>query len=56
MVKSLDSSNPVIGSIALKGSPFIEAIKKRSDVRLVMVDENSRDSLVESLTGEIFFP
>ncbi len=56
LVKSLDSSNPVIGSIALKGSPFIEAIKKRPDVRLVMVDENSRDSLVESLAGQIFFP
>jgi nucleoside-triphosphatase THEP1 len=55
LVKSLDSSNPVIGSIALKGSPFIEAIKKRSDVRLVMVDENSRDSLAESLAGQISF-
>ena len=56
LVKTLDSPNPVIGSIALKGSPFIEAIKKRPDVRLVMVDENNRDSLVESLAGEIFFP
>ena len=55
MVKSLDSPNLVIGSIALKGSPFIEAIKKRPDVRLVMVDENSRDSLVESLAGQISF-
>jgi hypothetical protein len=45
----------VIGSIPLKGSPFIEAIKKRPDVRLMRVDENSTDSLVESLAGQISF-
>ena len=55
LVTTLGSPNPVIGSIALKGNPFIETIKKRSDVLLVTVDEKSRDSLVESLAGQISF-
>ncbi len=55
LVKALDSPNPVIGSIALKGNPFIETIKKRPDVLLVMVNESNRGSLVESLAGQISF-
>jgi nucleoside-triphosphatase len=48
LVKTLDSPHPVIGSIALKGTPFIEALKKRADVLLVGVDEKNRDSLAPS--------
>jgi hypothetical protein len=55
LVKSLDSAHSVIGSIFLKGSPFIETIKKRPDARLVRVAENSRNSPVEFLAGAIFF-
>jgi len=55
LVNALDSPNPVIGSIALRGNPFIETIKKRPDVLLVMVDESNRDSLVESLAGQVSF-
>ena len=53
LVKTLDSPNTVIGSIALKGNPFIEALKKRTDVLLVNVDEKNRDSLVPFLLGQI---
>ena len=53
LVKALGSPNPVIGSIALKGNPFIEALKKRADVLLVNVDEKNRDSLVPFLLGQI---
>jgi nucleoside-triphosphatase len=53
LVKTLDSPNTVIGSIALKGNPFIEALKKRADVLLVNVDEKNRDSLVPFLLGQI---
>lgn len=55
LVRVLDSPNPVIGTIAFRGIPFIETIKKRPDVRLVMVDEKNRDSLVDSLSGQISF-
>ncbi len=55
LVKTLDSPNPVIASIALKGNPFIEKIKKRPDVLLVTVNEKNRNSLVDSLTEQISF-
>jgi nucleoside-triphosphatase THEP1 len=55
LVKTLDSPNPVIASIALKGNPFIEKIKKRPDVLLVTVNEKNRNSLVDFLTGQISF-
>jgi nucleoside-triphosphatase THEP1 len=53
LVRTLDSPNTVIGSIALQGTPFIEALKKRADVLLVNVDEKNRDSLVPFLLGQI---
>lgn len=47
LVKVLDSENPVIGSIALKGDQFIEMVKEREDVLLVHVTEKNRDELVD---------
>ena len=49
----LNSPNVVIGSIALKGSQFIERIKTRNDVRIVQVTENNRDELVLLLAQEL---
>ena len=49
LIKTLDSENRVIGSIAQKGDRFIEQIKTRKDVWLVTVSENNRDSLVGEL-------
>lgn len=42
----LDSENPVIGSIALRGDSFIEGIKRRNDVLVVKVTERNRDELL----------
>jgi len=56
LIKTLDSANPVIGSIAQKGSPFIEKIKERDDVMLVTVSEKNRDSLPADLSAKIFIP
>jgi len=53
LLKVLDSENPVIGSIALKGTVFIEKIKQRRDVLLVTVSEKNRDSLVADLRKQI---
>jgi nucleoside-triphosphatase THEP1 len=47
LVKVLDSENPVIGSIAVKGDKFIQRVKKREDVLLVHVTEKNRDELVD---------
>ncbi len=49
LIHALDSDNPVIGSIALKGTPFIEGIKRRDDVKLVRVTEQNRDRLADTL-------
>ncbi len=46
LVKALDSENPVIGSIAVKGDKFIQRVKEREDVLLVHVTEKNRDELV----------
>ena len=53
LLRTLDSPNPVIGSIALKGTSFIEKIKERKDVLLVTVSEKNRDSLVPYLLEQI---
>jgi nucleoside-triphosphatase THEP1 len=53
LAKVLDSENLVIGSIAQKGDAFIEKIKERKDVLLVIVSEKNRDSLVLFLLEQI---
>ena len=55
LVKTLDSENTVIGSIALKGGPFIQKIKDRKDVLLVTVSEENRDSLAAYILEQILF-
>jgi len=47
LLKVLDSENPIIGSIALKGDKFIQKIKERADVLLVHVTERNRDELLD---------
>jgi nucleoside-triphosphatase len=53
LIKTLDSANPVIGSIAQRGNPFIEKIKVRKDILLVTVSEKNRDSLPADLLEQI---
>ena len=43
VIRILDSEHSVIGSVPLKGSSFIEHIKKRKDVLLIHVSEKNRD-------------
>lgn len=49
LLQALDSPNKVIGSIALKGGEFIQAVKNRADVELFHVSEENRDRLPASL-------
>ncbi|KPJ85335.1 MAG: hypothetical protein AMS17_14550 [Spirochaetes bacterium DG_61] len=46
LIAILDSDHPVIGSVALRGNPFIEGIKQRDDVLVVKVTEENREELV----------
>lgn len=45
VLNALDSPNPVLASIAEKGSPFIEGIKAREDVELHRILTANRDFL-----------
>ncbi len=47
--KALNSDKQVLASIALKGDAFIREIKQRSDVQLLEVTHENRDSLIETI-------
>jgi nucleoside-triphosphatase len=49
LLQTFGGPHRVLGSIALKGGPFIQRIKSRPDVQLFHVSEENRDSLVASL-------
>lgn len=51
LLRTLDSPNPVIGSISLKGGAFIQEIKNRADVILYRISEHNRDALPDALAG-----
>ncbi len=53
LLKTLDSPNLVIGSISLKGTPFITQVKERKDIVLITVSEKNRDSLPACLLEKI---
>lgn len=45
----LDSSNRVVGTIALKGDTFISAIKARPDTLVIPVSEKNRQTLAHEI-------
>ena len=47
LITVLDSANTLVGSIALKGDAFIEAIKKRPDTLLISVSDKNRNHLAD---------
>jgi nucleoside-triphosphatase len=49
----LDSEKWVIATIALRGTGFIEAVKKRDDVRLFEMTQGNRDSLLNEILKEV---
>jgi nucleoside-triphosphatase THEP1 len=53
LIQALDSPICVIGSIALKGDPFIQRIKERNDVRLVYISVQNRNMLVKKIINYI---
>ena len=53
LIKVLSSDNLVIGSVAIKGDRFIQSIKKRDDVSLISISQNTRDSALKLFMQEI---
>lgn len=44
LIKLLDAENKVIGSIALKGDPFVQKLKTRDDVMVIELRPENRES------------
>lgn len=53
VISALDSPNKVLGTVAAKGSGFIESIKQRKDVTVATVTLSNRDSLPEELVDKL---
>jgi nucleoside-triphosphatase len=53
LLKILSAENQVIGSIASKGDHFIQGIKKRDDVSLISITQNTRDLALKLFLQEI---
>jgi nucleoside-triphosphatase len=53
MEELLDSEKSVIATIALKGSGFIEEIKKRNDMKLFEITQRNRNSLLADILSEV---
>ena len=49
LISLLDTGAPVLATIALRGTPFIESLKLRSDVRLIESTRQNRDTLMEKV-------
>ena len=45
----LDSANPVLATIAMKGDSFIQSLKSREDVSVIELNQANRDILACSL-------
>ncbi len=45
----LDSGKPLVATVALRGSGFIDQLKRRPDVELLTVTRSNRDSLPEEI-------
>jgi nucleoside-triphosphatase len=53
LIKVMDSTNTIVGSISLKGDAFISAVKKRPDTLLISVNKKNRDDLVEEFFARV---
>lgn len=49
----LDAATPCVATIAQRGSPDLDRIKARSDVRVVEVTRSNRDPLLPELEDEV---
>lgn len=53
LLRCLNSEKKVIATIALKGSEWIEEIKKRKDIKLFEITQRNRDSLLAEILKEV---
>ncbi|MGA2934680.1 MAG: nucleoside-triphosphatase [Methanomicrobiales archaeon] len=51
--ESLDSPVPFLATIAMRGTPPIEGIKARPDVKLIIMSRENRDEKFQEVLGEV---
>ncbi len=51
LIRALDAPNIVLGTVAAKGTGFIESIKSRPDVTILPVSQDNRDGLPDRVAG-----
>lgn len=49
VLRCLSSPKRVLGSIKLKGNPFVDSIKRRTDTKIIEVNEKNRSLLPEEI-------
>ena len=54
--RALDGPHPVLGTVGLKGDPFLREVRDRSDVRIVEVTRDNRDRLAEEILEWLMHP
>ncbi|MBN1522232.1 MAG: AAA family ATPase [Candidatus Aureabacteria bacterium] len=52
-IRVLDSSHPVIGTIAVGGTEFIRKIKERDDIDIIEVTRENRNHLTEKILEKV---
>jgi nucleoside-triphosphatase len=52
VIEAFDSDAPILATITARSFPFIDAIKKRSDVTIIEVGRSNRDQLVSDLSDQ----
>ncbi len=53
VLRALDSEKPVLGTITFGGGDFIESIKRRPDVEIILVTMANRDSLPKVILSKL---
>ena len=53
ILKLLNSEKILLATIAFRGNPFIESLKKGQDVRIIEVTRSNRDHLADEIIGEL---
>jgi len=51
LITALNARNPVLGTIAARGTEFIESVKNRPDVSILEVSPSNREELPEKLVS-----
>jgi nucleoside-triphosphatase THEP1 len=53
VLEALNSPDPVLATIAMKGDAFVESLKAREDVSVFVMNQSNRDTLFASILSSV---